>query len=293
MTFDPSPNQVPFTSVEVKTKWNYLKFNPKSNPDKKGGVYISYTTGLKNGPGGYFGVQLTASGGKFLFSIWDEGRFIGSGHDKKAKPADALAWPMDMVNCSRHCLDCALEELRPFREKGLTTGTQCFVKYDQMQVGDRFKIRLTQDEAQASIKTANYGGMAEVHTNMLGEPDREVVGGKWSVRAYDMKRKVTIFVGTMLLEGDGSGMHKLGTFDEMLGCTKCNAVQHKDTRYGPVLDGSRRPTKMEGLTKAGKSRCKQYQITGSQADESITFEGGPFTKGSFPYDGNEYQPVWG
>ena len=31
------------------------------------------------------------------------------------------------------------------------------------------------------------------------------------------------------------GMERLGTFDEMLGCTKCDAVYHKDTRYGKIL----------------------------------------------------------
>ena len=46
----------PMTSFEVDVEWNELKYNP--NDDKqRGGVYVAYTTGMRNGPGGYFGVQ--------------------------------------------------------------------------------------------------------------------------------------------------------------------------------------------------------------------------------------------
>ena len=89
-------------------------------------------------------------------------------------------------------------------------------------------------------------------------------------------------------------MERLGTFDEMIGCHKCNAVQHKDTRYDlkiTAADGSvRYPIKMEGLTKGDQSTCKKYSITGSKGNFSISFEGGPLTKGTFPP--GKYQPVW-
>lgn len=296
MTWSPSLAKKPFTSFEVVTEWNDLQFNPKSNPHKNGGVYISYTTGVKDGPNGYFGVQIKADGGQFLFSFWDMDRFIGTGHNKKPKKASKLVWPAYMKNCKRNCQDCGIVELRQWEQLGLTTGTQCFLKYDPMEVGDKYRIQLKQRKTQGSLNTKSYGGMPKAH-QILGETDKNIVGGIWDVIAYDLQRgNKRIVVGSIIMEGDGAGMDQLGTFDEMLGCNKCNAVHHKDTRYGPKLGAAdrslRRPTKMTGLTKAGESTCKKYSITGSKDDLSITFEGGPFTSGSFPYDGNKYQLVW-
>jgi len=290
MTWSPSLRAQPFTSFEVTTEWNDLRFNPISNPQNNGGVYIAYTTGVTGGPGGYFGVQLTAKSGQFLFSFWDEGRFIGSGKNKKPKIAGHLAWPTDMKNCKRHCLDCGLADLRQWRAEGFTTGTKCGVAYPDMKVGDKFKISMVQRESQGAINTADYGGMNKAHKEKLNEQDKVVTGGIWDVVAYDLKRQTQIHVGSMMVEGDGSGMGRLGTFDEMLGCRKCNSVHHKDTRYGLVLDGSRHPINMEGLTQAGKSTCKNYKITGNKRRGSITFEGGPLIKGKPSPDG--YSPVW-
>jgi len=291
MTFSPSVTAKPFTSFEVTVEWNDLQYNPKSNPGQNGGVYIAYTTGIRGGPGGYFGIQLTANEGQFLFSLWDEGRFIGSGHDKKPKIASYLSWPLDLKSCKRHCLDCALPDLRPWKAQGFTTGTKCNYPYKDMKVGDKFRITFTQRVSQGTINTADYGGMPKAHKEKLNEQDKIVRGGIWDVVAFDLQRHKEIKVGSMMVEGDGSGFNKLGTFDEMLGCTKCNAVYHKDTRYGPVLDGARHPMRMEGLSKAGSSTCKMYKITGNKADESITFEGGPLTRGELNPDG--YTPVWG
>ena len=98
--------------------------------------------------------------------------------------------------------------------------------------------------------------------------------------AIDYSKDQTLDIGMMLLEGEKATMSRLGTFDEMLGCNKCNAIHHRDTRYGPYVgaeDGSIRvPIKMFGRTKYDKSTCKDYQITGSKSNTSITFEGGPF-----------------
>ena len=74
-----------------------------------------------------------------------------------------------------------------------------------------------------------------------------------------------------------------------------STVSYFPLRYGPWIgsdDGQvRTPVRMLGLTKTGESTCKQNYITGKKSDMSITFEGGPFTKESFPYDGNKYQPI--
>lgn len=97
-----------------------------------------------------------------------------------------------------------------------------------------------------------------------------------------------------MLEGDGSGMNRLGTFDEMLGCNKCNAIQHKDTRYGPVVGANDRsfriPEQVYGESKSDKSKCKGYNISGSKRDLSISFEGGPLTEDIFSH--TKYHKIW-
>ena len=69
MYFQPSIRTKKMTSMEVDVEWNALKFHPTQNPRKMGGVYVSYTLGMENGPGGYFGVQIKGSGGKYYIYI--------------------------------------------------------------------------------------------------------------------------------------------------------------------------------------------------------------------------------
>ena len=109
------------------------------------------------------------------------------------------------------------------------------------------------------------------------------LGALWEVNVKIVKGEYQgkiIHIGTIMFEGDGSGMFRLGTFDEMLGCNKCNSIQHKDTRYGLVVgadDGSKRqPTAMYGKTR-NDSTCKKYHISGSKDKSSISFESGPLT----------------
>lgn len=63
MVFEPSLKVKPMTSFEVDVEWNDLQFHPTENTRNKGGVYVAYTTGLRDGPGGYFGVQIKNNGG--------------------------------------------------------------------------------------------------------------------------------------------------------------------------------------------------------------------------------------
>ena len=107
------------------------------------------------------------------------------------------------------------------------------------------------------------------------------LGGVWIVKVKDIKRNKEMVIGEIMFEGDGSGMSRLATFDEMIGCNKCNAIYHKDTRYGLTVssnDGTERQVeKMVGRTKAHASGCKKYMITGTKAERSITFESGHLT----------------
>ena len=97
----------------------------------------------------------------------------------------------------------------------------------------------------------------------------------------DLSKKTKKTVGSILFEGSGAGMHRLGTFDEMMGCNKCNAIHHKNTRFNLKLDGNRASIMMQGKTRADESTCKDYKITGSKSKHSISFECGPFTKDPF------------
>ncbi|XP_066918952.1 uncharacterized protein [Clytia hemisphaerica] len=293
--FQPPLSIKPMTSFEVDIKWDELKFNPISNPHKRGGVYISYTTQVTGGPPGYFGIQIVNNGGNFIFSFWDGDRFTGKGHDKEPKKSSKLVWPINMKNCQRNCQDCGLPQLRELAKKGFTTGTKCFVKYPNMRVGDRYKIGFRRKSKEFTINTADYGGMPKSHS-IVDEYDREVTGGLWEMYVEDVDRESRHLVGQMLMEGDGNGMKYIRTFDEMLGCVKCNAIQHKDTRYGPYIGGDgipvRKPLKMEGLTITGHTTCKKSFISGEKDDMSISFEAGPFTTKTFPQDGKKYQKVW-
>ena len=68
--------------------------------------------------------------GQFIFSFWDDGRFSKSGNEKIPVKARNLVWPVDMERCKRNCQDCGMASLREFIKTGLTTGTQCKLKYD-------------------------------------------------------------------------------------------------------------------------------------------------------------------
>ena len=63
MNFVPPLRVKPMTSMNVQIEWNELKFNPNYSV-RGGGVYVAYTMGVRNGPGGYFGVQIKRNGGK-------------------------------------------------------------------------------------------------------------------------------------------------------------------------------------------------------------------------------------
>ena len=105
--------------------------------------------------------------------------------------------------------------------------------------------------------------------------------GRQKIRKED---RVEIRVGKILIESQEIGFNRLGTFDEMLGCNKCNAIYHKDTRWGLKVgleNGKRRrPVSMLGITKPTKSVCKDYRITGSKKRSTISFEGGPLLDSS-------------
>lgn len=216
---------------------------------------------------------------------------------KKPKASTKTTWPMH-GNCKRNCQDCGKSvqwDGKPISRMGLTTGTQCTAKKQNVKVGDRVEITLERSSEKTTINTKDFGGMPIGHTEKLGEVDRDVTGSVWTVTAKVLESGEVIEVGKIMFEGDYPGMRKLGTFDEMIGCNKCNSVQHKDTRWGPFIfdaDGTvRKPYQMRAKNKVHGSTCKMYKITGSAEDYSISYEGGPFTENPNFQDGKRHV-VW-
>ena len=125
--------------------------------------------------------------------------------------------------------------------------------------------------------------MPEGHKK-IGEMDRDITGAEWTVTALNMRTEKLFTVGRMLFQGDGRGLERLASFDEMIGCSGCNDIYHKDTRIGPFIkDGGkiRTPTKVVGSSNTGGSTCKEFGISGSKDDLSITLEYGPGAKHTF------------
>lgn len=168
------------------------------------------------------------------------------------------------------------------------------VDYPVMNKLGRFDLRIHRITASMTINTAQYGGMPSGH-DMIGEKNRRVTGSRWRVTARNPKTKEEITVSDMLLEG-GAEISRVTTFDEMLGCNKCNDAYHRDTRLGPFLhdaDGSVRKPKWATRSHKGPTTCKKYRVTGSKAESSITFEGGPGAVANFDHEGShKARPLW-
>ena len=64
MVFQPSLKKKPMTMATVDVKWDQFEVNPNYRNFHNGGVYVAYTMGVEDGPGGYFGVQIKRNDGK-------------------------------------------------------------------------------------------------------------------------------------------------------------------------------------------------------------------------------------
>lgn len=293
--FDPPLSAKGSTDISMSVIWESWKSAPWRGI--AGGVYAAWVfktvqNGQK-GPGGYFGAQLKHRS-SLIFSLWDGNRFTGRGHDKQFVKSNQLVWPLDNTYCKRNCQDCALPHLIKYRDAGLTTGTQCMVDYPVMNELGQFDLRIHRIAASMTIDTAQYGGMPAGHS-MIGETNRMVTGSRWRVTARNSKTGKEIIVSDMLLEG-GAEISRITTFDEMLGCNKCTDAYHRDTRLGPFLhdsDGSVRKPIWAKRSRNGPTTCKKYRVTGSKAQSSVTFEGGPGAVANFDREGtHQLLPLW-
>jgi len=284
--FDPPMSTKGSIDISMSVIWEDWTSAPWRG--NKGGVYAAWpfktVKNGKKGPMGYFGAQLKGKSG-LIFSVWDGNRFEGDGHDKKFLKSDQLVWPLSSQHCKRNCQDCGLADLRKFKDAGFTTGTKCWVDYLPMNNQGRFDLRIQRINASHTINTAQYGGMPQGH-NMVGETDRTVTGSRWRVTATNAQTNEEIEVADLLFEG-GEEINRITTFDEMLGCNKCNDQYHRNTRLGPFLhDAGGTVRKPISATRKihGPTTCKKYRATGSKTDSSVIFEGGPGVEPNFEMD---------
>ena len=287
-TFSHSLKAKPIIGVEVRVVWDEFKFYNGG----AGGTYAAYTIGSnRRGPGGYFGDQMTNTRGQFLFSLWDGDRKVKNKGETVIKKSSRLTWPLDMDRCKRNCQDCGMSHLGGVKKAGYSTGTQCKIQYPHYTGGNGYTIKLTRTEERRTINTADYGGMPKSHED-FGETDRNVTGSSWKVEAINDNGE-KFQVGEMLFE-EATAVVRLGSFDEMLGCRKCDDIYHRDTRYGPKItyeDGTvETPISVRASAKS-TSTCKMYRISGSKADSSIVFESGPDTENAWTELGKSL-PVW-
>jgi len=291
-TWSPSLDEEPTTNVSMSVLWQDFVRAPWRSD--RGGVYAAWVFKTGTGsqaPAGYFGAQIKRDSG-FIFSVWDGNRKEGGGHGVPV-PSDKLAWPLDTTHCERNCQDCGLEALRPLKERGLTTGTKCWVSHPGMSSLGRFDLRMERLEETYTINTGNYGGMGEGH-NEIGEYDRDVTGSVWRVLAADAQTGMIIEVGRLLFEG-GPSIVRLTTFDEMLGCNKCNDQYHMDTRYGPFLHDRLESTQAPiqcSVTAVSGSSCRLLKSAGNASASSVTFEGGPGAGEPMSFDPTTETDVW-
>ena len=137
---EPSLQDSPATDISVDHIWNSTAALRRYGHN---GVYAAQPIHTKD-VSGYFGSQVTSSGGALLFSIWDEGvkrtdeevtACLKAGGPNVTWCTHKHAFPLS-DSCRRHCLDCGLH---PGWHN--TTGTQCSLPLDVAE-GTRVRFRL-------------------------------------------------------------------------------------------------------------------------------------------------------
>jgi len=141
--------------------------------------------------------------------------------------------------------------------------------------GGRLTLRMYMTKEETTVNTKDYGGMPKSH-GKFGEYDKIITGSEWEVSVTDAQGTKHL-IGRLLFQGMKGGLIHIDTFNEMLGCNKCNDQYHRNVRYGPFINdgGSIRKPLTATARYRTDSSCKKTRITGNKADYSTTFEGGP------------------
>ena len=114
-TFSHSLKEKPIIAIEVRVVWDKFVFYGGA-----GGTYAAYTIkSNNNGPGGYFGDQMTTKRGQFLFSLWDGDRKLKTSNGMaEIKKSSKLTWPLNLDRCKRNCQDCGMSHLGDVKKAG-------------------------------------------------------------------------------------------------------------------------------------------------------------------------------
>lgn len=224
---DPPLETQPALEVAGDVIWDHLDDLRKV---RKNGIYNAWKIKfVEPSPGGYFGP--TATNAKkdpnmetVLFSLWDHKTKAGIGGDGwlPALPAsDVKCYKKPYEHpgepsCCRNCQDCAVHS-GATADDG-STGTQCKT-HIPAYTGQRLRSRIKR--VDTGVTQTAYG--------------KSWTGDVWEVSVEDMNSGKSWVVGKQLLAGapTNSGLRKITSFYEFLGCTKCDAFDATASRAGP------------------------------------------------------------
>ena len=256
--FEPSLKDVPATDISVEVNWNSTADIRKWG---KNGIFASQTIGSADGPGGYFGSQVTGGSteGQLIFSVWDEARKQGMcAHPSQAPNttwcAHQHSFPLSGT-CRRHCLDCG------DRGWSNSTGTQCKMPI-AISAGDSFRFRFWRSNAST---THVFEGIT-------------YKGSVWSLMATPLQGDATpVMVGEMFWEDTFEGLKRFGAFHEHIGCVLCDSFYESEVRTGPFIAAPQARTVSNIHFKNPEAECKLYDVKVDNDKHSAQFFTGPGT----------------
>eukprot|EP00756_Hemistasia_phaeocysticola_P064779 Hpha_TRINITY_DN8058_c0_g1::TRINITY_DN8058_c0_g1_i1::g.140193::m.140193 len=254
-TYTTPLSKEPALEVAAAAEWTHIS---KMRQYGKNGIFAAQPFGVENGPGGYFGSQVTggSTNGTVLWSVWDKALKT----PRQCPHAPNQTWCQHLHAfpvsgaCRRHCNDCGAAG------HGQTTGSQCPMHLPIAE-GDTVEMRLYQAKPNASVVVEGI----TYH------------GGLWTAEA-SVSGRAFFEVGTMLLEDTYGGVSRLGSFHEHIGCTVCDAFSESETRHGPWIGKSRTPPVSASFTPiSDKDACRLFNASIDDKAHTVTFTTGPGT----------------
>eukprot|EP01084_Bolivina_argentea_P177509 306942_1 len=206
---EPSLADSPAFEIETEVTWVNVTSLRTWN---KNGIYDAFMVHFEASPnnkemGGYFGVQaLTGTkGDMLLFSLWD------------SNPGNSSSWQAVIPkssNCKRN-----KEDGSHANTPDGTTGTKCSVYIPFVDSGSVFRLHIQRTGINVSAIMYN----------------RTWIGDEYEVSVKHIQSNHTWIIGSQLVDTSFSGINKMSTFCEHIGCTPCKAFEFASQRRGPWI----------------------------------------------------------
>merc|ERR1712228_720664 len=213
---NPLLEDVPAFDIETEVTWVNLTSLRAWIENGQYNVFLFHFVVFpsKEAMGGYFGVQAktgNASGDMLLFSLWDQ------------NPGQSDLWQAVIPkhpNCKRNCNDCGDKSHNKSNEApDGTTGSQCKMNIPFVENGAIFRLRIERIAKNQSAFMYN----------------RTWIGDEYQVTVKHIQSNISWIVGTQLVSTSFSGIYKMDTFNEHIGCTPCKAFEFASRRKGPWI----------------------------------------------------------